>query len=112
MDMSDCLAACERCRRICLETAIHCLAKGGELARRDRVRLLWDCADICGTSAAFMSRGSPHHGETCRACAVLCAACAESCESVDDAILARCAEFCRRCATLCAEMAEHTGAAA
>jgi hypothetical protein len=103
MDLSKCRDACLDCHRTCLETAVHGLVKG-EPHPRDHIRLLWDCADICITSANFMSRGSPFHKETCAACAVLCAACAEACGRMDDPIMQRCAETCRACAALCREM--------
>jgi hypothetical protein len=74
------------------------------------VRLLLDCAEICRTSADFMIRGSELHPHICRACAAVCARCADECDAMgEDPYMAACSEICRRCALSCAEMA---GAAA
>jgi len=68
-----------------------------------------DCAQICGTSADYMLRGSHLHTQTCATCAEVCRACAESCERMgDDSVMRRCAETCRRCAESCGRMA-HAG---
>jgi hypothetical protein len=104
MDLSKCRDACLSCQTSCIETAIHGLAKG-QPHPRDLIRLLWDCSEICATSASFMSRGSRFHPLTCRVCATLCTACAEACRGSDDPILARCAAACEDCARLCNEMA-------
>ena len=70
------------------------------------MRLLLDCAEICRTSADFMIRGSDLHPHICRACAAVCARCADECDAMgDDPYLAACSEICRRSALTCAEMA-------
>src|SRR5262249_57911026 len=70
------------------------------------VRLLLDCAEICRTSADFMIRGSELHPHICRACAAVCARCADECDARgEDPYLAACSEICRRAALSCAEMA-------
>lgn len=106
--LQECIQACTECHRSCLETAAHCLDLGGEHASREHQTLLLDCAEICQTSANFMSRGSAHHAQTCGACAVLCDACAQSCESMggNDRQMTACAEICRRCAESCRTMAQ------
>lgn len=94
------------CHTICLETITHCLAKGGEHARPDHIKLLLDCAEICQTAANFMTRDSEAHALTCRVCAEICERCAASCEEMgDDDEMRRCAEACLRCAESCREMA-------
>lgn len=105
--MRECLAACEECRRACLETFAHCLGMGGDHAAKEHVTLLADCAEICGASVGFLGRGSAVHGAVCGACAEICAACADSCESMagDDPTMRQCAEACRRCAETCRQMA-------
>lgn len=104
--MEACIVACKDCEEQCLGTFNHCLEMGGEHAARPHITLLADCAQICANSAAFMSRGSDLHAETCGACATICDACAESCESMgDDATMKRCAEACRACAEECRKMA-------
>ena len=108
--MEQAIENCTNCHRICLETAARHFA-GESAPKLDErlVRLLLDCADICRTSADFMIRGSDQHRHTCRACAAICAQCADECDRQgEDPYLAACAEICRRCAASCAEMAGTT----
>jgi len=108
--MRGCIDNCQTCHSICLETAVHCLGMGGEHAAADHIRLLWDCAEICQTSANFMLRGSDLHAHTCGACAEVCERCAESCARMaDDKQMQACAEACRRCAESCRMMAMGAG---
>lgn len=112
-EMQRCIDACLECQQVCLETVMHCLDKGGKHAAPDHVRTLMDCAEICQTSANFMSRGSQHHAETCGVCATVCDACAGSCDAMaDDEEMKRCAEVCRSCAEECRKMAGPTRKAA
>ena len=109
--MEQCIDNCTNCHRICLETAARHF-RGERSPRLDEslVRLLLDCAEICRTSADFMIRGSELHPHTCRACAAVCARCADECDRMgEDPYMAACSEICRRCALSCADMA---GAAA
>jgi hypothetical protein len=109
-EMRECITACQQCASICLATVPHCLTRGGAHAAADHIRTLLDCADICTTSAAFMSRGSSLHVRTCELCADICDECAESCDGIaaaDDAMQA-CLAACKRCAQTCRDMAhEH-----
>jgi hypothetical protein len=111
--LQECLQRCQECHVICTETAQHCLQKGGKHAGADHIRLLLDCADICQTSADFLMRGSPRHVSTCKVCAEICSACADSCERFDsqDAMMKKCVEMCRSCAESCHQMAQMKAAA-
>jgi hypothetical protein len=104
-EIQQCIRECSTCHDICLETLTHCLAQGGPHVEPEHLALQLDCAEICQTSANFMLRASSVHTETCRACAAVCARCAESCEQItgDDA-MSRCAKACRRCAESCRRM--------
>ena len=106
-EMQSCIDECLECHRICLETAAHCLALGGNHAEANHITALLDCAEICQTSANFMLRGSPYHPITCLACAELCRGAEESCRQVggEDEQLALCAEACAACADHCERMA-------
>ncbi len=109
-DMRTCIQNCTDCHRICTETAAHCLQMGGKHAEANHVRLLLDCAQVCATSADFMSRGSQFHHDVCRVCADVCAKCAEDCARMgqDDRAMQECADACRRCAESCRSMASVT----
>jgi hypothetical protein len=73
------------------------------------VRHLLDCAEICQTSANFMSRGSKRHVDTCGVCADACHECAESCRAIGGSEMDRCADACERCASSCEQMATDGG---
>jgi hypothetical protein len=110
--MTHCLENCAACERVCTETLAAVLSRSDVRADARLIRLLMDCADICGTSARFLMRQSERHPSTCRACADVCADCAAACEAVaGDDDLSRCAQACRRCAATCEEMAGATHAA-
>lgn len=104
-DMQRCVEHCTECHRSCTETMVHCLDRGGDHAESQHIRTLLDCADICATSARFMLRHAPQHGELCAICADVCDACADECERFgDDPTMQACAEVCRRCAESCRDM--------
>jgi hypothetical protein len=103
-DMKRCIQECNTCRDVCLNmAATHCLEKGGEHVAPPHFRLMLDCAEICGVSAAFMLRNSAHHKLTCGVCAQICERCAEDCKRVGD--MDACVDACRRCAESCRKMA-------
>lgn len=104
----ECREACTACAQICTEMLYgHCLEAGGAHAHAEHVRAMADCAEICATAAAFMSRGSPHHHEICQACAIICRACADSCRQLDG--MEACAAACERCEASCRAMALPAG---
>jgi hypothetical protein len=104
--MQECIDRCHSCEQICLESVAHCLRKGGKHTGADHITMLLACAEICSTSARFMSLGSKHHVRTCEVCAEVCEACAKDCEAFrDDDLMQQCADVCRRCAELCRQMA-------
>lgn len=79
---------------------------GGEHVEAEHIRTLMDCAQICITSADFMSRGSPWHADLCGVCANICEQCAMSCDALEGAEMKQCADECRRCADECRHMAK------
>src|SRR3954465_9746154 len=106
-EMRTCIQNCLDCHRICTETVAHCLQKGGRHAEAAHIRLLLDCAQICGTSADFMLRSSHFHTDVCRVCSTICEQCAEECSRMaeGDRTMQQCAEICRSCAASCQAMA-------
>jgi hypothetical protein len=105
--MDECIRNCTECHTICMKTVTHCLGVGGKHADQAHIRMLLDCAQICATSADFMTRGSPLHRLTCGACAEICQQCADDCERMagDDQQMLQCVEMCRSCAASCRDMA-------
>ncbi|HKH44546.1 MAG TPA: four-helix bundle copper-binding protein [Thermoanaerobaculia bacterium] len=105
-EMERCIALCQECHEVCLQTVPHCLEKGGQHAEAAHIQMLLDCAEICETSANFMIRGSELHMETCHACSEVCQRCASDCQRLgNDPKMQECADVCLRCAESCAQMA-------
>jgi len=109
-EIQQCITDCQNCAAGCLETMQHCLMLGGQHAAAPHITLLADCAEICQTSGNFMLRGSEFHADACRACAVVCHACDDSCRRIgaDDETMRACADACRKCAESCERMAGAT----
>lgn len=105
-EMQVCIQNCMSCHQVCVITLSHCIEKGGRHAEAAYLKSLIDCAQICTTSADFMSRDSDIHPSICSACAEACLACAQSCELFsEDEVMKACAEMCRQCAGSCKHMA-------
>jgi hypothetical protein len=105
-EMEQCISNCMQCYRVCEQTMVHCLKKGGQHAAPDHIAVLADCAKICATSADFMIRSSRNHGQVCGVCAGICEQCATECQRMgDDEQMRQCAEVCRQCGESCRQMA-------
>jgi hypothetical protein len=101
--MKQCIEDCQQCSAECLETAMHhCLESGGRHTEPEHFRLMINCAEICQTAANFMLSRSTFHESLCALCAVICDACAHSCEQIGG--MEHCVELCHRCAGSCREM--------
>ena len=103
-EMQSCIEECLRCHSTCLSMLMnHCVETGDRHLEPEHVRLMQACAEICRTSAAFMSIGTAFHKRTCAVCAEVCEACARSCAEVGD--MDECVRQCRACADSCRKMA-------
>jgi hypothetical protein len=105
-EMRKCIEACTECHEICTETVQHCLTLGGAHAAPEHITTLLDCAQICQTSADFLTRGSEYHSSVCGVCAEVCRACETECRSMgNDQQMQKCADACAKCAESCEKMA-------
>jgi hypothetical protein len=103
-EFTTCIDACEACAQVCEDCANACLAGDSHPKMADCMRLNRDCAEICWTAAAFMSRGSIFSVKICRLVAEVCDACAAECERLTNDHCRRCARACMDCAEQCQEM--------
>lgn len=101
----SCIDACMACAESCEFCATCCIREDNIKPMVRCIQLDRDCANICITAAAFMSRDSEHIKEICNACADICEACAQECEKHKMDHCQKCAEACRRCAQECRRMA-------
>jgi len=101
--MQDCAQACTACADACL----------GEESLQDLVKCIrtdLDCADICGTTAAVMSRQTEYDANVSRAlveaCAQVCKSCGAECEqhALHHEHCRVCAEAGRRCEDACRQL--------
>ncbi len=101
--IQSCIEACLRGARACEHVMDTCVKDPAQLA--DRLRLTRDCADICWTAAAFLSRDSRFAAGVCRMCAEIAEACGEECAKRELAECRQCANVCRQVVDECRRMA-------
>lgn len=101
-NLQDCITSCWECRNECQKMLFnHCLQQDGEHVKADHLKLMTDCIQICQIAADFMIRNSRFYKDICEVCAIICDACAKSCESLNDKEMDQCAKACRSCAESC-----------
>ena len=103
---ATCIEACNACADACDHCASACLRESDPKPMARCIALDIDCAEICRTAAAFMSRDSELAAVSCAACADVCEACGAECAKHDMEHCKRCAEACRQCAQECRRMAQ------
>ncbi|WP_430413356.1 four-helix bundle copper-binding protein [Knoellia koreensis] len=105
-----CTQACYQCSQACTACADACLSEDmvAELVKCVRTNL--DCADICATTGAVLSRHTGYDANRTRtileACAEACKTCGDECErhaSMHEHCRL-CAESCRSCEQACREL--------
>lgn len=101
------LANLEQCHENCLDGVMHSLDEGGDYMRKDHIRWLLDCAEICNVAENFVIRESEYAGDFLSICAFICDDCAEACETFfEDENMKNCALVCRNCANACRDSIE------
>lgn len=108
LEHESCIEACIRCAQECEHCADACLSEREVAKMADCIRLDKDCAEICWSAAAYMSRGSQFSQGICRICADICEACGRECRKHKADHCQRCADECERCAEECRAMAGAT----
>lgn len=102
--MQSCIDACSKCVQICQECLNMCLQEDDVRKRMNCIKTLQDCAEICSTTACFMSRGSGNIKHIWNACAIICDQCSSECGIFSDNHCQACADTCRQCADECRNM--------
>lgn len=98
------------CAQSCTACADACLAEDMVAELRECIRTDLDCADICATTAAVLSRRTGSNLDVVKAqleaCRIACATCAEECESHAEMHehCRICAQACSRCEQACADL--------
>lgn len=101
----SCIEACFECAESC-EYCATCDLREKDVKMLTRcIQSNRDCANICLTAVAFMSRDSDYAKQICKVCAEICDACAQECEKHTDMDhCQKCAQICRNCADECRRM--------
>lgn len=113
--LAECIEACFACAQTCTACADACLSEDmvAELVKCIRTNL--DCADICATTGAALSRHTGYDANVTRsflqACGATCKACGDECgEHAEMHEHCRvCAEACRRCEQACQDLLSALG---
>lgn len=100
--IAECIQLCWDCGMICQGALYRYFLDDSESrATANHVLILTDCITTCRTAADLMMRDSALSISFCTLCAIVCEACAKSCEDVGSDEMKRCAEICRACADAC-----------
>lgn len=110
--LADAIRSLYTCAQVCTTCADACLGEAmvQELVRCIRLNL--DCADVCETTGALLSRQTEPDWSVIRdqltACATVCRACGDECERHADMHehCRVCAESCRHCEDMCNRLLE------
>jgi hypothetical protein len=104
-----CIEECYDCAQACTSCADACLGEDTVKDLRQCISLNLDCADICATAGAIVTRRTDSNDEVIRrvleACATACRLCAEECarHASRHEHCRVCAEACQRCERACVE---------
>jgi hypothetical protein len=110
--LADCIEACQDCTFACSACADACLAEAEVEQLRTCLRRNLDCADLCATTVAVLSRQTAMDLGLVRvlleACIVACKRCATECEHHAAMYVhcGVCAQACRACEAACRELLE------
>lgn len=102
----SCIDECVSCHQACMETILYCYELGGSHAEPARMRLLYDCAQMCSALQDSATLNCPSAVPLSMVTGQVCRLCAASCETfVGDRPMEKCAEVCRRCGEACSTLA-------
>lgn len=99
--VAACVQAVASCAVACRTCVAGCLGEDDVAAMARCIRLDLDCAAMCDATAGMLigwtadDRGEDHVGHAVRACAAVCARCADECAGHEDM------EHCALCAAAC-----------
>jgi hypothetical protein len=95
------LETIQHCGAMCEFTEFSILQMEGSSHRREQLRLLRDCADICTLTAKYIARCSYFTKSIASLCAQICEVCGNHCLQYPDKLSQRCGQICLRCAQEC-----------
>ncbi|MFD5036101.1 four-helix bundle copper-binding protein [Streptomyces sp. NPDC058378] len=114
-ELIRCIEECIACAQACTACADACLSEEMVAGLTKCIRTDADCADICRTTAAVLSRRTGYDVTVARAvllaCATTCKVCGDECASHADQHdhCQVCADACRRCEQACNDLLASLG---
>ncbi|QHZ45965.1 four-helix bundle copper-binding protein [Bacillus sp. NSP9.1] len=99
------LKTVQHCEAVCEFTANYILTREDANRRKEQLRMLRDCADICTLTAKYMARHSRFAKSPASVCAKICEACGNHCLRHPDQQSQKCGQTCLQCARECREFA-------
>lgn len=101
MSQHRALETVQHCEAICEFTEYSILQMDSSSHRKEQLRLLRDCADICMLTAKYMARCSVFAKSLASLCAHICEVCGNHCLHHPDEVSQRCGQMCLHCAQEC-----------
>lgn len=95
------LETVQNCEAICEFTEYSILQMEGSSHRKEQLRLLRDCADICTLTAKYIARCSFFAKSIACLCAQICEVCGHHCLQHPDEQSQICGQICLHCAQEC-----------
>ncbi|SDE12986.1 four-helix bundle copper-binding protein [Sporomusa acidovorans] len=101
-DSSNCLVKIiQDCEAMCEHMTAYVAKQPNVEMRVRQLRLLRDCADICGLTAKYVARCSAFAKDIACLCAHICEVCGDECAKHPDHASQHCAHVCMHCAKEC-----------
>ncbi|WP_019413471.1 four-helix bundle copper-binding protein [Paenisporosarcina sp. TG20] len=94
------LETVQKCEVIC-ESTEYCILQMKGSHRKEQLRLLRDCADICTLTAKYIARCSLFAKSIACLCAQICEFCGKHCLQHPDEQSQICGQMCLHCAQEC-----------
>lgn len=91
----------EDCEATCEHMTTYIKGRKDVDKRTKQLKLLRDCADICGLTSKFIARKSCFAREIAGLCSYICECCARECMKYSDPESQNCAAICMNCSREC-----------
>lgn len=92
------LKTVQHCEAVCEFTEYYVLTREDPSRRKEQLRMLRDCADICTLTAKYMARHSRFAKSLALLCAKICEVCGNHCSQQPDQQSQTCGQTCLQCA--------------
>jgi hypothetical protein len=92
------LPVLQNCEAVCEYSINTILQREDPSTRREQLKLLNDCADICTLTVKYIARNSRYAKSLALLCAQICEDCGNHCLQHPDSLSQLCGQLCLKCA--------------